>query len=122
MSTAEPTKNLVGVARDAETITEVLAEFAADGFDGQFVQLEDEPGNLMCAACKTTSHARAFGSNQLRRLEGASDPDDMLAIAAVVCPSCGARGTLVLNYGPMGGTADDAILRELGAEPARVIV
>ena len=49
----------------------------------------------------------------LRRLEGASDPDDMLAIAALVCSQCGARGTVVLHYGPQSDPRDDAILQGL---------
>ncbi len=46
----------------------------------------------------------------LGRLEGASDPDDMLAIIALKCPSCSARGSLALNYGPTATTEDSAAL------------
>ena len=53
------------------------------------------------------------GHSQLRRLEGASDPDDMLVLAAVVCPQCSTRGFLVLNYGPSASAEDAAILGQL---------
>ena len=51
---------------------------------------------------------------ELRRLEGASDPDDMLAIAAIECPNCAHRGSLVLNYGPTATAEDSAVLLALG--------
>jgi len=38
---------------------------------------------------------------------------DVLAIAALVCPHCGSRGTIVLNYGPLATPQDSAILRAL---------
>jgi hypothetical protein len=51
---------------------------------------------------------------ELRRLEGASDPDDMLAVVAVECRNCGLRGSLVLNYGPTATEEDEAVLLGLG--------
>ena len=53
----------------------------------------------------------------LRRLEGASDPDDMLAVLALECPNCGLRGSLVLNYGPTATEEDAAVLLGLGNPP-----
>jgi hypothetical protein len=50
-------------------------------------------------------------------LEGASDPDDELAIAAIRCPQCQASGTLVLNYGPSASAADQLVYQELGPVP-----
>lgn len=49
----------------------------------------------------------------LRRLEGASDPDDMLAVVAVQCPECGRRGTVTLGYGPAASPPDGDVLRAL---------
>lgn len=43
-----------------------------------------------------------------RRLEGASDPDDMVAIVAISCPVCATQGTLSPQYGPMGHWEEDA--------------
>ena len=49
----------------------------------------------------------------LRRLEGASDPDDMMAVVALECGVCGAAGTMVLGYGPSATAADSDVLRSL---------
>lgn len=111
-------EGLEGVARDASTITDVLATFHADGFDGQF--LVQEGGVLECAACRRASPASDVAVHHVRRLEGASDPDDMLAVAALVCPSCGARGTVVLGYGPVAAVEDADALAALEATPAPV--
>jgi hypothetical protein len=48
--------------------------------------------------------------SSLRRLEGASDPADMVAIVALTCPNCGARGTVVLGFGPAGSPDDADVL------------
>jgi hypothetical protein len=94
------------------TLGEVLAAFEADGFDGQFVARDGAV--VDCVSCKTkTPAADIAGDYRLRRLEGASDPSDMLAVAALTCPSCGTKGTLVLNYGPEASAADDEVLRLL---------
>jgi hypothetical protein len=50
---------------------------------------------------------------RLERLEGASDPDEMLAVCAVECPECQAHGTLVLTYGPETTFEDGRILPRL---------
>jgi hypothetical protein len=117
MSGPDPVdEELTGVARDAETIIDVLRVFEADGYHSQFMAAspDDAPTDaLECTACRATSHASDVGTRLLRRLEGASDPDDMLAIAALVCPHCGSRGTIVLNYGPLATPQDSAILRTL---------
>ena len=49
----------------------------------------------------------------VRRLEGASDPDDMVAIAAIVCPACATRGVLVLGFGPSSSLVDAETLQAL---------
>jgi hypothetical protein len=53
---------------------------------------------------------------QLARTEGASDPADETAIAALICPRCDARGTAVLTYGPEAPPDDAEVLRLLGDE------
>ncbi len=108
-----------GVAQDAQTITEVLTEFEGDGYTGQFFaapQSDPEMGRVQCATCHVRTPASDMMCSELRRLEGASNPDDMLAIAAVQCPRCGTRGTLVLNYGPTADEHDDAIVLALPCE------
>jgi hypothetical protein len=108
----DPDPALEGVAQDAMTLGEVLEAFEAEGFHGQFVARRD--AIVECVTCKTKTPARdVAGDHRLRRLEGASDPADMLAVAALVCPSCGTQGTLVLNYGPEASQVDDEVLRSL---------
>jgi hypothetical protein len=100
--------DLDGVARGAQTLTDVLSEDSARGWSGQFVSRGD--ARIECETCHRSSPASEFAALALRRLEGASDPDDMLAVAAVECPECGARGSLVLNYGPLASDVDAAVL------------
>ncbi len=105
------------VPEDATTLKEVLATFAADGFDANMTVTED--ALLRCPECRTESPADTVVVRGLRRLEGVSDPADMLAVAAVTCPSCGARGSAVLNYGPEADTGAALALRAFEAEDSR---
>jgi len=50
---------------------------------------------------------------RLERLEGDSDPSEMLAVCAVECPKCGSKGTLVLTFGPESTREDDDDVMEL---------
>ena len=70
-------------------------------------------GRIICFVCRTESDARDVDLSCLRRTEGASDPADMLAVAALTCPSCGAKGTAVLNYGPESSEDDAEVLYAL---------
>lgn len=85
-------------ASDGTTLVEVVRRFEAQGYNGQFVPVEG--GALRCLSCRTVVSARDCELGLLRRTEGASDPDDMVAVAGLTCPSCGALGTVVLKYGP----------------------
>jgi hypothetical protein len=107
---------LEGVARDASTITDVLRTLEADGYRGQFIAREG--GLLECATCRRRTSASTIEVDQVRRLEGASDPDDMLAVAALVCPVCETRGTVVLGYGPVAAADDANVLAGLEDAPA----
>jgi hypothetical protein len=99
-----------------ETILDVLNELESLGFTGQFMPREG--GQVECLTCHRLSRADDTVFRHLRRLEGASDPDDMLAVAALRCPHCPTRGTLVLNYGPTAAPADAAALLAL-RQPVR---
>lgn len=87
------------------TLSELVGQFEAAGFTGQMAARPG--GRLRCFTCRTDSDAAVVELVELLRIEGASDPDDMLAVAALVCPNCGARATAVLGYGPEA-TEDDA--------------
>jgi hypothetical protein len=112
-------------ASDGTTLVEVIRRFEEDGFNAQMAA--EEGGVIRCFACRQTSPAAAVSLHVLRRTEGASDPDDMVAVAALECPKCGARGTVALKYGPDASpeehdvltTLDDALRRSGGPETGR---
>jgi hypothetical protein len=94
-----------------ETILDVLGELESLGFTGQFMPREG--GQVECLTCHQLSPADKTVFRQLRRLEGASDPDDMLAVVGLSCPHCSAQGTAVLGYGPEGAAVDAEVLERL---------
>lgn len=87
-----------GIARDAETLVEVLNRLEWRGYDGQFRALDGT--RVKCLTCHHEYAASDLAIRRMTRLEGASDPADMLVVMGIVCPRCAAKGTLVLNYGP----------------------
>jgi hypothetical protein len=100
---------------EAQTLAGVLAELEEQGYTRQFAA--QPGGRIRCIECGyefTPDHTTV---ETVRRLEGASDPDDMLAVLPVTCPSCGERGTLVLGFGPEAPIEDSEILAAL--PPAR---
>lgn len=101
---------------DASTIGEIMARLEGAGFTAQMAA---RPGGMiLCFACHEESSAADAGLESLGRTEGASDPADMLAVAGLVCPRCGARGTVVLGYGPEADPDDAEVLGILGDGPA----
>jgi len=98
-------------ATDATPMGEALKRFEDDGFTAQYAA--QEGANVVCYACHTTSPARDVDLTALIRTEGASDPDDMTAVAAVTCPSCGAKGTLVVHFGALAPVEHDEVLAAL---------
>lgn len=93
-----------GVAGDPSSLDELLAVARAAGIHGAF----DVDGALVrCTSCGTSSAPESVERRWLHRLEGASDPDELLTVSAVRCPRCGTLGTLVTRYGPMAD-ADEA--------------
>ena len=105
-------------AADGTTLVEVIRRFEAQGFTAQMAA---EPGCVIrCFACRADSPAGSVHLHALRRTEGASDPADMVAVAAVRCPSCGADGTVALKYGPGASVEEAEVLNLLdGAQGAR---
>ena len=92
-------------------MTDVLEAYAEGGFDSSFCITDDS--QLECVECSTVSEPADVSMSSLRRLEGASDPDDMVAVVALTCPACGARGTAVLGFGPMATLQDSEVLKAL---------
>ena len=106
----EPDDYLQG---EAQTLRAVLAQFESDGYVGQFAARDG--GVVHCFKCGQESAASGVEPETIRRLEGASDPSDMLAVVPITCPRCAARGTLVLSYGPESSIADSELLAQLPA-------
>ncbi len=100
-----------GVPSDNTTLVTELEQFRADGYDGDFL-IESGPA-LRCRACDHRIDPAQTDLDALRRLEGASDAADMVAILALECPHCGAKGTAVAAYGPMASADEDDLLRVL---------
>jgi hypothetical protein len=74
---------------------------------------------VKCVQCGVEHAATEIELHELRRLEGASDPADMVVVGALVCPGCGAKGTIVLHYGPEATEEEDDVLRLLEDARAR---
>lgn len=85
-------------ASDGTTLVEVIRRLEKDGYVGQMAAAEG--GMIRCFSCHQDSRAAEVHIQLLRRTEGASDPADMVVVAALICPRCGAKGTVALKYGP----------------------
>jgi hypothetical protein len=94
------------------TLTEIIATLEAAGYTGQMAARAD--GMLLCLTCRQESPANEFTLGAMRRTEGASDPDDMLAVVGLTCPRCSTLGTAVLGYGPEADPDDAEIVVHLG--------
>jgi len=66
---------------DETTLTDVLEAYAQGGFVSSFVVTDS--AQLECIECGTVSEPESVSMSSLRRLEGASDPDDMVAVVAL---------------------------------------
>jgi len=85
--------------------------YEGQGFTSQFGTRPG--GRIVCFNCHFEAPAEDFELVSMSRTEGASDPDDMLAVAALKCPQCECQGTLVLNYGPEAGEDDVDVFQRL---------
>jgi hypothetical protein len=103
-----------GGPSDNTTLTEVVDSYRASGFASDF--FVEEGSRVRCGRCSAIIDSRTLAMQSIRRLEGASDPDDMVAIVATSCPVCGADGTLVVAYGPMASEEDADVLTSLRDE------
>ena len=66
----------------------ILATFREEGFTYDF---RSRPVGSSSAVSATRTSADALTLHHLERLEGDSDPSEMLAVCAVACPTCGIR-------------------------------
>jgi hypothetical protein len=82
---------------DNTTLMEVLDGYRTAGFA---IDIFAEDGaTVRCGSCDSVMAAAKLTMHSVRRLEGASDPADMMAVIATSCPVCASQGTMVLAYG-----------------------
>ena len=96
---------------DGTSLNALVKRFEDDGYTGHFGAREE--AMVICFACHGEVPARDVQLDGLRRTEGASDPDDMAAVCAVVCGHCGQKGTLILHFGPGATPEENEVLRDL---------
>lgn len=92
-------------APEGMTLLEVMRRLDEDGYSGQMAA--SNGCSVRCFTCRRQSRPQNVPVDRLWRTEGPSDPDDMVAVAAVHCPRCATKGTLALKYGP-GATPEEA--------------
>ena len=93
---------------DQTTVTKLVDDSGDAGYANQFVL--QAAAKIKCLTCLAIRHASEYSMDALRRMEGASDPDDAVAVIALRCPACEAQGTMVLNYGPSGSPEEGDVL------------
>ena len=103
-----PENGVTADPSDNTTLTEILASYHANGYDTDFGA--EEGASIRCGSCSSVVEARRMSMESIRRMEGASDPSDMIAVVATTCPVCSSSGTLVLGYGPMASSIDEAVM------------
>ena len=97
------------------TLLDMVAELEGSGYKGQFAVTQEN--QLRCLSCNTEVDPESIEPESILRVEGASDPDDMAAVAALTCPHCSTKGTVVLKYGPEASPEDSHVLSALGPGP-----
>jgi hypothetical protein len=102
-------------AKGATELADVLAAADADGFELEFDTAEPPApvDHLRCPSCGADRPASTFVRVWSRRLEGASDPADMLHVSALRCPVCGASGVFISPFGPGATERQGAVLTTL---------
>lgn len=97
------------------TLLEMLAQLEAKGYTAQFSVTQE--GKVRCHGCQGELDAEDLTADIYTRVEGASDPDDMVAVIGISCPTCSVKGTLVVKYGPEASAEDAHVLSALGPGP-----
>jgi predicted RNA-binding Zn-ribbon protein involved in translation (DUF1610 family) len=105
------------VPTGATQLADVLAEAEAEGCATEFEVAADADAAdaLRCPACGEVSAASRFAREWSKRLEGASDPADMLHVSTLTCPNCGVGGVFVSPFGPSATQRQAAVLAALPA-------
>jgi hypothetical protein len=94
--------------RASDSLVEVVRRYERHGFPSQFAARPG--GNVRCVSCHRDFPARWVPLLALHRLEGDSDPEEEVVVAALECPACEERGTLALSFGPSAAIEDKLVL------------
>ncbi len=89
----------------------VLENLDASGYRSQFQPRYG--GMILCFTCRVEFAAVRAVADLVFRLEGASDVADMVTVVPLICPVCGAAGTLVLHSGPDASAEEAEVLSHL---------
>ena len=91
------------------TMDEVLRAFGVNGYDTDFAVQRDR---VVCGACAASTGAAGVRADELRTVSDELRGGPDVVAVALVCPSCGTPGRLLLDSGD-----DDqrAVARSLGA-------
>lgn len=87
-----------GAPSDNTTATAEIEDLRQQGYKADFGV--GEGGVVRCTQCRHEEQPGDVDVDVFRRLEGASDPDDMSAILAMTCRECGTKGIVMVGYGP----------------------
>jgi hypothetical protein len=90
----------------------IVDDLARIGYAASFRPGVDD-GTMICPSCGTVSPVSRFGDVWATRLEGQSDPDDMVLVVAARCPACHDGGSIVLGFGPAGSAEDAAVVAQI---------
>jgi hypothetical protein len=99
-----------------DSLIAVEQRLRLDGWAGQFRALDG--GRLECLTCHEQFPASGRAADRVIRLEGASDPADMIIVVPLACPHCGTRGTYVSSFGPEVTPEEAEVLQALQRSPA----
>lgn len=94
----------------------VESVLADEGFTGQFIAAPE--ARVLCTNCRSLIAAAWLRADEVTRLEGASDPADMLVVIPLTCPVCATRGTLIINFGPEMGPEHDMVFSAMRRKPS----
>jgi hypothetical protein len=104
-----------GTEPTGATLYGVVHQLDEAGWTGQFQAVEG--GVLRCLTCRAEFPAAAEHADEMVRVEGVSDPDDMAVVIPLRCPRCTTRGTFVAHYGPGAGVEEAEVLVVLERQP-----
>jgi hypothetical protein len=96
-----------GAPSDNTTAVAEIDGLREQGYGADFVV--GERGVVRCTSCRHEEQPGDLDVDVFRRLEGASDPDDMSVILAITCRECGTKGIVMVGYGP-NASADEGDL------------